>query len=364
MVIEFRLLVPGWHAAGPVASVTVGPVTGPSNAEAAIELDQEPAPMTRAEVEAAATALAGRVRTTPTLTLPGAEFGVDAELETKVTLKLEFLQHSGTFKARGALHFLSTNDIASAGVTAASGGNHGVAVAWAAAQLGHRATIFVPTISAPAKVARLVSLGAEVVQVGRVYGEALEACQDHQASTGATAIHAYDDAEVVAGAGTTALEFEHQVDRAGLAPMDALLVACGGGGLSAGVAACLGHATTIVVGETDQTAAWAEAKRAGGPVDVEVGGLAADALGATRLGSIAYRTLSAVGAESALVDDEATAAARQDLWDRCRLAVEAAAAVPLAVLRAGVWQPRPGAHVGVIVCGANTSPSDLDTDQP
>jgi len=338
-------------------------VTGPSNTEAAIE--PEPgagaASMTRAQVEAAATILAGRVRSTPILTLPGAEFGVDADLDATVTLKLEFLQHSGTFKARGALHFLSTNDIAGAGVTAASGGNHGVAVAWAAAQLGHRATIFVPTISAPAKVARLVALGAEVVQVGQVYGEALEACQHHQATSGATAIHAYDDVEVVAGAGTTALEFERQVELAGLGPLDSVLVACGGGGLSAGVGACLGAGTEIVVCETDGTAAWAGARQAGQPVDVEVGGLAADALGATRLGSIAYRTLTAVGAESALVDDEATAAARQDLWDRCRLAVEAAAAVPLAVLRTGTWRPRPEAHVGVIVCGANTSPSDLDT---
>ncbi len=380
MVIDFRLLVPGWHAAGPVGSVTVGPVTGPSNtaanAETDIETDtaattetdiepgQEPGPMTRPQVEAASAILADRVRTTPILTVPGTEFGVPDWVDATVTLKLEFLQYSGTFKARGALHFLSTNHIAAAGVTAASGGNHGVAVAWAAAQLGHRATIFVPTISAPAKVARLMALGAEVIQVGRVYGEALEACQDHQASTGATAIHAYDDVSVVAGAGTTALEFEQQVDGCGLPPLDAVMVACGGGGLSAGVAACLGADAEIVVCETDRTAAWAEARRAGAPVDVEVGGLAADALGATRLGSIAFRTLSAVGAESALVDDDATAEARQDLWDRCRLAVEAAAVVPLAVLRTGAWQPRPGAHVGVIVCGANTSPSDLDTDQP
>lgn len=356
MVIEFRLLGPGWHAAEALPAVTVGSVTGPTSTDAGTALDDEARPVTAERVEQAAAVLDGRVRTTPILTLDGAEFGVEAT----VTLKLEHLQHSGTFKARGALHFLLANEISAAGVTAASGGNHGVAVAWAAAKLGHRATIFVPTISAPAKVARLRALGAEVVQVGRVYGEALEACEAHEETTGATAIHAYDAADVVAGAGTTALEFDRQVDAAGRPSLDAVLVACGGGGLSAGVAAWFGRRAEIVVCETTGTAAWAEARRAGRPVDVEVGGLAADSLGATRLGRIAHRTLAEVGASSALVDDEATATARRDLWDRCRLAVEAAAAVPLAVLRTGAWRPEPNAHVGVIVCGANTSPTDLD----
>lgn len=316
--------------------------------------------MTRARVEAAAATLGHRVRATPTMTVDGAEFGVDAT----VSLKLEFLQHSGTFKGRGALHFVLTNEISPAGVTAASGGNHGVAVAWAAAQLGHRATIFVPTISAPAKVARLRALGAEVVQIGDVYADALAACQDHQASTGATSIHAYDAIDVVAGAGTTAREFDHQVAAAGLPHLETVLVACGGGGLSAGVAGWHGTAAEVVACETAGTAAWAEARAADQPVDVAVSGLAADALGATRIGRIAFDTLSAVGAGSAVVDDAATAAARQDLWDRFRLAVEASAAVPLAVLRTGAWRPPAGSHVGVIVCGANTSPSNLDQTEP
>ncbi|MEL6981208.1 MAG: threonine/serine dehydratase [Actinomycetota bacterium] len=311
--------------------------------------------MTRDRVEAAGAVLGDQVRTTPILTVDGAEFGVEAT----VTLKLEFLQHSGTFKGRGALHFLLVNDISAAGVTAASGGNHGVAVAWAAAKLGHRATIFVPTISAPAKVARLRSLGAEVVQVGDVYADALAACQEHQASTGATSIHAYDAPDVVAGAGTTAQELDRQVSAAGLPGLDTVLVACGGGGLSAGVAGWNGTATQVVACETVGTAAWAEAKAAGEPVDVSVSGLAADALGATRIGRVAFDTLSSVGAASAVVDDEATASARQDLWDRFRLAVEASAAVPLAVLRTGTWRPPAGAHLGIIICGANTSPADL-----
>lgn len=313
--------------------------------------------MTPERIEGAASVLGDRVRATPILPVGGDELGVSG----RVTLKLELLQHTGTFKARGALHFLMTNPISPAGVTAASGGNHGVAVAWAAARLGHRATIFVPTISAPAKVARLRALGAEVVQVGSVYAEALDACRAHEAETGATSVHAYEAADVMAGAGTTAREFAGQVAGAGLRPLDTVLVACGGGGLSGGLAGWFGTGTTIVVCETVGTAAWARADEAGRPVDVEVGGVAADALGATRLGALAFRTLRAAGAISAVVDDDAVVASRRDLWDRFRLAVEAAAAVPFAALATGAWRPPPDSHIGVVVCGANTSPADLGT---
>ncbi len=326
--------------------------------------------LTADRIEAAAATLGPRVRTTPLLTVDGAELGVAG----RVSLKLEFLQHSGTFKGRGALHFLLTNPIAEAGVTAASGGNHGVAVAWAAAQLGHRATIFVPTISAPAKVARLRSLGAEVVQTGRVYADALAACRDHEAATGATSIHAYDAIDVMAGAGTTGRELEAQVAAAGLPPLDAVLVSCGGGGLSGGVAGWFGDRTTVVACETPGTRAWAAARAAGRPVDVEVEGVAADALGATRLGQLAFDTLRATGAETVVVPDDDVITARQFLWDRFRMAVEAAAAVPVAALTTAAWTPggpakttataeniaTAGSHVAVIVCGANTSPGDLD----
>ncbi len=314
--------------------------------------------LTPDRVEAAAATLAGRIRTTPILTVDGRELGV----EGTVTLKLELLQHSGTFKARGALNFLSTNPVADAGVTAASGGNHGVAVAWAAARLGHRATIFVPTISAPAKVARLRALGAEVVQTGDVYADALAACREHQATTGATSVHAYEAVDVMAGAGTTARELEAQVAAAGLPPIDSVLVACGGGGLSGGIAGWLGDRAEVVAGETDGTAAWARAREAGRPVDVDVSGIAADALGATRLGQLAFDTLAGAGAASVVVDDEATIAARRFLWAEFRLAVEASAAVPVAALVTGAWRPPSGSHTAVVVCGANTSPADLDPD--
>lgn len=314
--------------------------------------------LTPDRVEAAAATLAGRIRTTPIVTLDGDELGVDGT----VTLKLELLQHSGTFKARGALNFLSTNPVSEAGVTAASGGNHGVAVAWAAGRLGHRATIFVPTISAPAKVARLRALGAEVVQIGDVYADALAACQEHQASTGATSVHAYEALDVMAGAGTTASELETQVAAAGLRPIDSVLVACGGGGLSGGIAGWLGDRTEVVACETEGTAAWARAREAGRPVDVDVSGIAADALGATRLGELAFHTLVGTGATSVVVDDDATSAARRFLWSEFRLAVEASAAVPVAAMRTGAWRPPTGAHTAVVLCGANTSPVDLDPE--
>lgn len=317
----------------------------------------------RSDIVEAASRLAPRIRRTPVITVPGSEFGIDGT----VSLKLELLQHSGTFKGRGATNFILCNEISEAGVAAASGGNHGAAVAWAAQQLGHRATIFVPTISAETKVARLRSYGAEVVQVGEVYAESLEACLEHQKRSGATGIHAYEDRDVFAGAGTTGLEFEAQVAESGQRPLDAVLVACGGGGLVGGMATWFasdesqtdGLATRSVACETFDTAAYAEAKKAGQPVDVAVKGVAADALGATRIGTLAFEALQDAGAESVLVDDEAVMAARQALWERFRVVVEASAAVPMAAMLGGAWLPEPGQHTGIVVCGANTSFRDL-----
>ena len=298
------------------------------------------------------------------MTVPGEQLDIDADVDAgsgvTVSLKLEYLQHSGTFKGRGAMHFMLNNQIAGAGVTAASGGNHGAAVAWAARELGHRATIFVPTISAPAKVARLRSYGAEVVQVGAVYAESLEACDAHQAETGATGIHAYEAHDVMAGAGTTGREFEAQVGDAGLPPLDAVLVACGGGGLVGGIASWFGSEVAAVACETQTTTAYASAKAAGEPVHVDVSGVAADALGASTIGSLAFQALEAADAQSVTVPDQAVTSARQLLWERFRVVVEPSAAVPIAALASGAWQPPAGAHVGVVVCGANTGLADLD----
>ena len=297
-------------------------------------------------IATAAGVIAPFVRRTPVLVVPGSEIGVDATL----VLKLEFLQHSGSFKARGATHFMATQDIAESGIVAASGGNHGAAVAWAAQRFGHPAHIFVPTTASPAKVARLNDYGAEVHQVGEVYGEALAASKEFLAVHGGSSIHAYDDPIVIAGAGTCARELE--LEQPGL---DAVVVACGGGGLSGSTAAWYGDRTEIVVVETDGTATYAAALAHGAPTDIEVSGIAADALGATRLGSHPWDALHRVGATSVVVSDADVVAARRQLWSWLRIVVEPAAAAPVAALITGAWRPTPGSSVGIVLCGANTT---------
>ena len=299
------------------------------------------------QIEAAAAAIGPFVRHTPILEVPGSEIGVDATL----VLKLEYLQHSGSFKARGATHFMTTQPIADSGVVAASGGNHGAAVAWAAHRFGYAAHIFVPTTANPAKVVRLLDYGADVRQVGVVYGDALAAAQEFLSTHHATSIHAYDDPVVMAGAGTCGRELDLDAPR-----LDAVLLACGGGGLSGSTAAWYGDRTEIVVVETAGTATYAAAVRHGEPVDVDVSGIAADALGATRLGAHPWASLSNVGATSVLVSDADVLAAREHLWRWLRIVVEPAAAAPIAALMTGAWRPRtPSDRIGVVVCGANTN---------
>lgn len=302
---------------------------------------------------------AGRidVRVTPIVEVPASDL-VDGSqwADTSLVLKLEHLQHGGSFKARGAAHFMSTQTIGSDGVVAASGGNHGAAVAWAAKRFGHAANIFVPTIASPAKVEMLRRFGATVHQQGSVFSEAHAASVEWQGNHDATAIHPYNDPVVMAGAGTTSREFERQ---AGL--LDAVLVACGGGGLAGGAASWFGPRVEVVVCETEGTATYAGAVAAGEPVDVAVSGLAADALGATRLGENPWAALAAVQAPSVVVTDEHLADAQQRLWDRLRLVVEPSAAAPVAALIAGAWTPRArlANRIGIILCGGNTDPSKL-----
>ncbi|MDH3679208.1 MAG: threonine/serine dehydratase [Acidimicrobiia bacterium] len=299
------------------------------------------------DIELAAKRTERLVRRTPSMTVDGSELGVAGTL----SLKLELVQHSGSFKARGAANFLLSNRIGDAGVVAASGGNHGAAVAWAAHTLGHPATIFIPTITAEAKVERLRSYGAEIHQIGDVYADALEASRAFEAESGATPVHAYEDPVVVAGAGTTGREFAEQVGA-----MDTVLVACGGGGLSGGIAAWFGKSRTRVVAcETEGTACFAAALEAGEPVDVAVSGLAADALGATRIGQLAWDCLRASDAGNVVVtDDEVTDAGRY-LWDQYRLMTEPSAVVPVAALLSGRYRPERNEHVGLVICGANTT---------
>lgn len=305
----------------------------------------------RSDVEAAWARIKPHVRRTPVIELPGGSLG----LAHPVAVKLEQLQVSGTFKGRGAFHKLVSSPVPTAGVIAASGGNHGAAVAYAARALGHRAEIFVPTISSPAKVARLRSYGATVTQVGAVYAEARDASEKRAAETGALIVHAYEDPGVFAGAGTVALEFAEQTR------LDTLLVAVGGGGLIAGCATAIGAATRIVAVETEGTPSLFEARRAGKPVPVAISGIAADALGASQIGAPNFEIAQKLVADALLVTDDAVRAAQRALWDELRVIAEPSGATSLAALMAGAYRPAPGEKVGVLICGANTDLGSIPT---
>ncbi|MEU8322964.1 serine/threonine dehydratase [Nonomuraea sp. NPDC048881] len=280
------------------------------------------------------------------------------EISPGLSLKLELLQHSGSFKVRGAFNrILSAGPLPAAGVIAASGGNHGLAVAHAARALGVRAEIFVPEVTNPVKVAGLKALGAHTTQTGAIYSEAAEAAAKRAAETGALAVHAYDQAEVLAGQGTTGLEIMEQTGG-----VDTVVVAVGGGGLAGGItlgARAGGDAPRIVAVEPYAIPTLHEALRAGRPVPVQVGGVAADALGATQLGGLAFEVLSGAGVDSVLVDDDAIVAARRTLWERHRLVAEPAGAAAYAALLSGAYRPAAGERVAVVVCGSNTDPATL-----
>jgi threonine dehydratase len=311
--------------------------------------------MNRDDIEAAHARLRGGhahfIRETPLWKLPGRALGLDC---TEVWLKLEHLQASGSFKARGMLNRLLCNPIPETGVIVASGGNAGIATAAAARELGVRCEVFVPTISSAAKQARLRELGADVVVTGAAYAEALEACLMRQRETGALLTHAYDQPEVVAGAGTVAKEIEAQ----GGGLPDSLLVSVGGGGLVAGIAAWCGHRTRVVALEPELAPTLCRAREAGEPVDVAVSGIAADSLGARRIGSIAWEIAREHVAEARLLSDEAIRAAQRALWKDFKLAVEPAAALPLAALQ-GAAPGEFGDRVGLVLCGANLDPATL-----
>jgi threonine dehydratase len=289
------------------------------------------------------------IRRTPLWKLPGAALGVP---HREVWLKLEHLQASGSFKARGMLNRLLSNPIPASGVIVASGGNAGIATAAAARELGVPCEVFVPTVSSPAKQQKLRELGAHVVVTGAAYAEALEACLARQKDTGALLTHAYDQPEVVAGAGTIGKEIE---DDGGVP--DAVLVSVGGGGLVAGISAWFEDRTRVVALEPELAPTLFRAREAGEPVDVAVSGVAADSLGARRIGSLAWQVTQRWVRQAHLLSDDAIRSAQLALWKDFKLAVEPAAALPLAALRAGL---APGAdRVCLVVCGANLDPATL-----
>jgi threonine dehydratase len=305
--------------------------------------------ISRSDVEAAWARIRPHVRRTPVIELPPGVFGGS----TPLALKLESLQLSGSFKGRGAFHKLLASNVPKAGIIAASGGNHGAAAAYAARALGHKAEIFVPTIASPAKVARLKSYGAIVHQVGAVYADARALSEKRVAETSALMVPAYDDPVVFAGAGSVALEFAEQ------AKFDTLLVAVGGGGLIAGCAVAVGDTVKIVAVETEGTPTLYEARRAGRPVEVKISGIAADALGASRIGAPNFEIAQKLVRDSLLVDDEAVRAAQRALWEELRVIAEPSGATGLAALMAGVYKPAPGERVATLVCGANTEPGTV-----
>jgi threonine dehydratase len=304
----------------------------------------------RHAIAVAASQISQYVRHTPLLRASGGDFST----ECSVTLKLELLQHAGSFKPRGAFNRMLTEPVPAAGVIAASGGNHGAAVAYAARSLGLMAEIFVPATTPAAKITRIASYGARLVTGGETYAEALAASRLRQAETAALEVHAYDHDDVLAGQGTVGREFEQDAP-----DLTHILVATGGGGLIGGIAAWYAGSVAVISVEPEGCPALHDALRAGQPVDAPVGGVAADSLGARRVGTrmfpIAQRFVSAV----VLVPDEAILAAQMLLWDRFRLLAEPGGATAVAALLSGRFQPPGGAHVGVVVCGANADPAKM-----
>jgi threonine dehydratase len=277
--------------------------------------------------------------------------GNDFSTPVPVTLKLELLQNTGSFKSRGAFSRMLGAPIPDAGVVAASGGNHGAAVAYAAQILAVKAEIFVPSGTPRTKVARIASYGARVVQGGETYAEALAASRLRQAETGALEVHAYDHHDVLAGQGTVGRELEHDSPE-----LTHILVAAGGGGLIGGVAAWYAGSAEVVSVEPEGCPSLHDALLAGRPVDAPVGGIAADSLGARTVGAVMFPVAQRFVSASVLVPDEAIAAAQRLLWDKFRLVVEPGGATAAAALISGRFRPAEGARVGVIVCGANTDP--------
>ncbi|MEX0278007.1 MAG: threonine/serine dehydratase [Ruegeria sp.] len=298
------------------------------------------------EISAAAGRIAGYAQVTPVM--ESHSLGLDYPVE----MKLEHLQHTGSFKARGAFNTLLSQDVPKAGVVAASGGNHGAAAAYAARSLGHPAKIFVPEIAGPSKIALIKRTGADLSVVPGEYANALTEAQAHEEAMGAMQIHAYDAPATVVGQGTCFAEWEAQGLQA-----DTLLIAVGGGGLIAGALAWLQGARKVVAVEPETSCALNAALQAGEPVDVTVSGIAANALGARRIGSICFDLAN--GMSSVLVSDDAIVQAQQVLWRAHRILVEPAGAAALAALLSGAYTPAPDERVAVLICGGNISPDPL-----
>jgi threonine dehydratase len=308
-------------------------------------------PLTRERILETARLLRPHVRKTPVIELSGAEFGLPP---CEIHLKLEMTQHSGSFKVRGAFTHLLTRAVPDAGVVAASGGNHGAAVALAAQRLKKRAHIFVPRIASPAKIERIRNEGAALEIGGERYADALSASHDHALRTGAIEVHAYDAVENFLGTASLAAELEEQVPA-----LETLIVAVGGGGLIAGVASWYGGRARVVGAEPELAPTLARALDAGQPVDVDVDGIAADSLGARRIGAQVFPIARRHVERVALVTDAQIRTAQQALWEKLRIVAEPGGAAAFAALLSGRYVCRPGERVGVVASGGNTVAVDF-----
>ncbi|TPN49642.1 threonine/serine dehydratase [Mesorhizobium sp. B1-1-4] len=305
--------------------------------------------ITRERIAAMEPRIRPYVRQTPVLRVDMADFD---RPPLAVDLKLECLQHSGSFKARGAFTNLLERQVPEAGVVAASGGNHGAAVAYAAMRLGHRATIFVPEVSPPAKLERIRSYGAELVVGGARYAEALAASERFAEQTGALQIHAFNQEETLIGQGTLGLEIEND-----LPEIDTLLVAVGGGGLIGGIAAWFAGRIRIVAVEPEGAPTLYRALEAGHPVDAPAEGIAADSLAPKRVGEMMFPIAEAFVERSILVSDDEIVVAQKALWDRVRIISEPGGAAAFGAILSGRYAPAPGERLAVLVCGANANPA-------
>ena len=306
--------------------------------------------ITRDEISDAYRRIAPHVRHTPLLHLGDDPFG----LGCGVTFKLEFLQHAGSFKSRGAFNTLLSHPLPPSGVTAASGGNHGAAVAFAARRLGVAAKIFVPEISSPIKIGTIKSFGAEVVIGGARYDDTQTACNAYARESSALLVHPFDAPETIAGQGTISLEWEQD----GPKP-DTVLIACGGGGLIGGIATWWQDQVKLVGVEPEGSRCLHAALEAGGPVPVEVNSVAADSLGAKRVGQMAFNIAKEAVDHVALVSDDAIRQAQTTLWRDFRIMSEPGGAAALAALLSGAYIPKKGERVGVLLCGANVDPTTV-----
>ena len=292
------------------------------------------------------------IRKTPTVDVAGADFGL---AQTRVVVKLELLQRAGSFKTRGAFTNLLTRPVPPAGVVAASGGNHGAAVAYAAMQLKVPAKIFGPTISSPAKIDRIRSYGADLVVGGERYAEALAASEAWAADTGALQVHAFDQRETLLGQGTLGLELDAQAP-----DLDTVLVAVGGGGLIGGIAAWYrGHVRVVGV-EPGLAPTLSDALRAGHPIDAPAGGVAADSLAPRRVGELMFPLARDYVDRVVLVEDAAIERAQRALWDTLRIVAEPGGAAALSALLSGAYEPARDERVGVVVSGGNSTAVRFD----